>query len=117
MASWLPNGGQSVNGYVLAVDSSRFAVVADPARGGPSSAQIAASLAVSAVPKLTVTGTALHVVLTTTGREAINRAAPEHARTVRELVFDALSDQELDTLARFTSKVLDRLQSGRSPKT
>ncbi|MFY9913780.1 MAG: FtsX-like permease family protein [Nocardioidaceae bacterium] len=67
VASWLPNGGQSVNGYVLAVDSGRFAAVADSTSGGPSSAQVAASLAVSAVPKLTVTGTAMHVVITSTG--------------------------------------------------
>lgn len=67
VASWLPDGGQSVNGYLLAVDASRLAAVADPARGGPSSAQIAAALAVSAVPKLTVTGTAMRVVITSTG--------------------------------------------------
>ena len=67
VASWLPNGGQSVNGYVLAVDARRFAAVADPARGGPSPARIAAALAVTGVPKLTVTGTAMHIVITSTG--------------------------------------------------
>jgi len=61
-------------------------------------------------------GRGAFVVLTPTGREAIERAAPEHARTVRELVFDALTDDELDMLAQFTNKVLNRVHRARSPK-
>jgi DNA-binding MarR family transcriptional regulator len=61
-------------------------------------------------------GRGAFVVLTPTGHEAIERSAPEHARTVRELVFDALTDEELDSLATFTSKVLNRVQRGRKPK-
>jgi len=59
-------------------------------------------------------GRGAFVVLTPTGRTAIERAAPEHARTVRELVFDAMTDDELDMLAQFTNKVMNRLQSERS---
>jgi DNA-binding MarR family transcriptional regulator len=56
-------------------------------------------------------GRGAFVVLTRPGRDAIERAAPEHARTVGDLVFDALTDDELDTLSRLTDKVLDRLES------
>jgi DNA-binding MarR family transcriptional regulator len=51
------------------------------------------------------------VVLTPTGREAIERAAPGHARTVRDLVFDTFPDHDLDVLARFTEAVLRRLET------
>src|SRR3954471_10294684 len=47
-------------------------------------------------------GRGAFVVLTPAGRDAIERAAPEHARTVRELVFDSLNDAELDAVAVFT---------------
>ncbi|MEO6885169.1 MAG: FtsX-like permease family protein [Jatrophihabitantaceae bacterium] len=67
VASWLPDGGVSVNGYLLAVDASRFSAVAEPARGGPSPAQIAAAIAVTTVPRLTLTGRTLHVVITASG--------------------------------------------------
>src|SRR4051794_23769473 len=40
-------------------------------------------------------GRGAFVALTTAGRAAIERAAPEHAKTVRNLVFDSLSDNEL----------------------
>jgi DNA-binding MarR family transcriptional regulator len=56
-------------------------------------------------------GRGAFVVLTSTGREAIEGAAPQHARTVRELVFDALTEDELDSLAGFTEKVLTRLRA------
>jgi DNA-binding MarR family transcriptional regulator len=61
-------------------------------------------------------GRGAFVVLTPAGREAIQRAAPEHARTVRDLVFDALTDNELDIVARFTDKVLNRLEHENSAK-
>jgi DNA-binding MarR family transcriptional regulator len=61
-------------------------------------------------------GRGAFVVLTPTGREAIERAAPEHARTVRELVFDSLTDDELDVLTQITNNVLNRVQRGRSSK-
>jgi DNA-binding MarR family transcriptional regulator len=56
-------------------------------------------------------GRGAFVVLTPTGREAIEGAAPQHARTVRELVFDDLTEDELDSLAQFTEKVLTRLRA------
>lgn len=54
------------------------------------------------------------IVLTPAGRDAIERAAPGHARVVRDLVFDSLSDEELEVVAGFTRKVLDRLASSES---
>jgi DNA-binding MarR family transcriptional regulator len=50
------------------------------------------------------------IVLTPAGREAIERAAPAHAQVVRDLVFDALRDEDLDAVARFTGEVLRRLE-------
>ena len=51
------------------------------------------------------------VVLTETGRAAIERAAPAHVETVRELVFDGLSPDQLAALTAVTSRVLERLQA------
>lgn len=60
-------------------------------------------------------GRGAFVVLTREGREAIERAAPAHVRTVRELFFEALTDQELDSLATITDKVLASLERSRKP--
>lgn len=49
------------------------------------------------------------VVLTPEGRAAIDGAAPGHVETVRELVFDAVADDDVDALARITAAVLARL--------
>ena len=55
-------------------------------------------------------GRGAFVVLTVAGRAAIERAAPAHVRTVRRLVFDVLSDQELAALDAITGKVLTQLE-------
>lgn len=49
------------------------------------------------------------VVLTAEGRDAIERSAPGHVETVRELVFDALPAGDVDALARVSAAVLGRL--------
>jgi DNA-binding MarR family transcriptional regulator len=51
------------------------------------------------------------VVLTGTGRAAIERAAPAHVETVRQLVFNDMTPGELAALTTLTSRVLDRLQA------
>ncbi len=56
-------------------------------------------------------GRGAFVVLTPTGRAAIERAAPGHVRTVRSLVFDALSPAEVDALGDALATVLGRLES------
>jgi DNA-binding MarR family transcriptional regulator len=48
-------------------------------------------------------------VLTQAGRAAIERAAPAHAETVRQLVFDGLSPDQLTALTDITTGVLNRL--------
>jgi DNA-binding MarR family transcriptional regulator len=48
-------------------------------------------------------------VLTEAGRAAIERAAPAHVETVRQLVFDGLGRDQLIALTDVTSCVLDRL--------
>jgi DNA-binding MarR family transcriptional regulator len=49
------------------------------------------------------------VGITPAGRQAIERAAPDHVETVRRLVIDVLSDEELDALGRLTTKLLAQL--------
>ena len=56
------------------------------------------------------------VVLTTGGRAAIERAAPAHVHTVRQLVFDGLSPDQLAALTAITSGVLERLQATRQDR-
>jgi DNA-binding MarR family transcriptional regulator len=50
-----------------------------------------------------------YVVLTPEGRAAIGRAAPGHVRTVRSLLFDHLSEHELQVLARVLDNLSTRL--------
>jgi DNA-binding MarR family transcriptional regulator len=54
-------------------------------------------------------GRGAFVLITDAGRAAIERAAPEHARTVRDVMFSHLSEDELQALASVTSKALVRL--------
>ncbi|HTZ45150.1 MAG TPA: FtsX-like permease family protein, partial [Jatrophihabitans sp.] len=64
-ASWLPDGGGSVTGQVLAVDSARLASVAYSARSGPSAAELAQALSPASLPKpVTITATALRLTVT-----------------------------------------------------
>lgn len=51
------------------------------------------------------------VVLTPAGRRAIEEAAPHHVRTVRRIVFDTLTADELKALDIINSKVLNRMQT------
>ena len=60
-------------------------------------------------------GRGAFVVLTEAGRDAIERAAPAHVQTVRQLVFDGLTRDQLAALTAVTSRVLDRLQATRTP--
>ena len=48
-------------------------------------------------------------VLTEAGRAAIERAAPAHVETVRQLIFDGLTHDQLTALTEITTGVLDRL--------
>jgi DNA-binding MarR family transcriptional regulator len=52
------------------------------------------------------------VVLTGEGRRAIEHAAPAHVATVRRLVFDAVTPQEMEVMAGVIEKVLARLERG-----
>lgn len=52
------------------------------------------------------------VRLTAQGRAAIERAAPAHVETVRRLVFDALTREEVDALSTVIEKMLARLEEG-----
>jgi len=55
------------------------------------------------------------VVVTSAGRSAIEQAAPEHVRTVRRLVFDALSADEVRALGAILDKVRARLEDSPPP--
>ena len=54
-------------------------------------------------------GRGAFVVITPQGRAAIERAAPGHVNTVRRLVFDVLSPEEIDALAKIIDKTLAQL--------
>lgn len=50
------------------------------------------------------------VVLTPEGRAAIEEAAPAHVQTVRRLVFEVLTQDEVDVLSTVIEKLLARLE-------
>lgn len=54
-------------------------------------------------------GRGAYVVLTDLGMEAITRAAPGHAQTVKELVFSKLTPGELEGFTSTTEKVVAQL--------
>ena len=60
-------------------------------------------------------GRGAFIVITPQGRAAIEQAAPGHVTTVRRLIFDALTPDEIDALATITDKALTQLQPGRAP--
>ena len=56
-------------------------------------------------------GRGAFVVITLQGRAAIEQAAPGHVNTVRRLVFDALSPEEVDSFGAIIDKALAQLDS------
>ena len=52
---------------------------------------------------------AIHVTLTDSGLEALRGAAPGHARKVRQLVFDRLTDAQVRQLGAISTCLLDAL--------
>ncbi len=63
-------------------------------------------------------GRGAFVVITPQGRAAIEQAAPGHVNTVRRLVFDALSPEEVDSFGAIIDKALAQLdnQPARPPQ-
>ena len=55
-----------------------------------------------------------YVVLTAAGRRALVRAAPDHVRAVRELVFDRLTEAQVAALETASRAVLARLDDHRT---
>lgn len=56
-------------------------------------------------------GRGAFVVLTPAGRLAIEAAAPAHVETVRRLVFDGLSREDVDAMGRAADEVLSRIDA------
>ncbi|MFF3380500.1 MarR family winged helix-turn-helix transcriptional regulator [Streptomyces sp. NPDC002680] len=56
-------------------------------------------------------GRGVHVVVTPAGRAAIETAAPQHVATVRWLVIDPLSPEELNALTVLCEGILGRLET------
>jgi DNA-binding MarR family transcriptional regulator len=54
-----------------------------------------------------------YIVLTDAGHRAIEAAAPRHVETVRELVFDGLTDGEVGALRAIAERILARLDADR----
>lgn len=59
-------------------------------------------------------GRAAFVSLTQAGRDAIQAAAPHHVGTVRRLVIDALGPDDLATLARISTQILDQIDNAQA---
>lgn len=57
------------------------------------------------------------VVVTEEGRAAMEQAAPAHVRTVRDLVFASLDEDQLAILSAFAGGVLERLSEGDGPNS
>jgi DNA-binding MarR family transcriptional regulator len=53
--------------------------------------------------------------LTSSGRKAIQGAAPKHAESVQRYFFDLLSDEELTTLVSVFDRVLENLKRREQP--
>ena len=56
-----------------------------------------------------------HVVVTTSGREQLEAAAPGHVAAVRRLFIDHLTDEGLDTIAEAAEAVLAALDRPHAP--
>jgi DNA-binding MarR family transcriptional regulator len=56
-------------------------------------------------------GRGAFIVITPEGRAAIEQAAPCHVTTVRRLIFDALTPEEVDTFATIIDKALAQLDN------
>jgi DNA-binding MarR family transcriptional regulator len=56
-------------------------------------------------------GRGAFIVITPQGRAAIEKAAPGHLNTVRRLIFDPLTPQEVGAFARIIDKALAQLDS------
>jgi DNA-binding MarR family transcriptional regulator len=56
-------------------------------------------------------GRGAYVATTPVGRKLIEAAAPQHVATVRRLVIDALSPDELATLAQISGRILQQLDN------
>ena len=54
--------------------------------------------------------------LTEAGREVLTAVAPGHVAEVRRVVFDRLTREQVDQLARLASTVLDGLAAGAAPR-
>ncbi|HET6826985.1 MAG TPA: FtsX-like permease family protein [Amnibacterium sp.] len=62
-ATWLPDGGGSVAGTVLAVDASRLAAVGDRAAGGLDPRVLARAVTARTVPPIVVRGTRIEATI------------------------------------------------------
>ncbi|MGI5186902.1 MarR family winged helix-turn-helix transcriptional regulator [Promicromonospora sp. CA-289599] len=56
-------------------------------------------------------GRGAFVVITAQGREVIEAAAPKHVVTVRRLVIDALSPDDLAALGRISGRILEQIDA------
>ncbi len=56
-------------------------------------------------------GRGAYVMLTPLGRSTLEKAAPSHVESVREVLFDRLDDAEVAQLGRITGIILEGLRS------
>ena len=56
-------------------------------------------------------GRTAFVAITPSGSDVVRAAAPHHVATIRRLVIDALSPDELATLGQISDRILDQLDN------
>lgn len=62
------------------------------------------------IERLSGEGRNSYAMITPAGRDALRSAAPAHAREVRRLMLDQLTDQQVDQLAEISRTILEHLR-------
>jgi putative ABC transport system permease protein len=94
VATWLPDGGETVTGTVIGVDGPRLPTVAYRPAGGPPLASMGATVGAAAVPPITLTSPQMRLHITSRDVSAGTPYVQLNLRTAR----DAFVDIQLERL-------------------
>ncbi|MGI8879684.1 MAG: ABC transporter permease [Jatrophihabitans sp.] len=88
VARWLPDGGDSVTGTVIGVDSARLTSVAYPAAGGSPLLSLRRDVGASTVPVITLRAARLRIHITASNLSADRPVVQLNLRTARQPFLD-----------------------------
>ena len=88
VATWLPDGGESVTGTVIGVDGPRLAAVAYRPAGGPRLASMGAVVGAASVPPITLSAPQVRLHITGSDLSAGTPYVQLNLRTEREAFVD-----------------------------